>query len=105
MLPNSNLYPHHMIKSELSWIVGKDYVQSDDSQKLGHSIDYYWVPEVWHDRGQTMSAPDVVVQPANAKEHVPYSRHTMGRRFGFAGRRPSHLRRHHSRHEADEQSP
>ena len=68
MLPNSNLYPHHMIKSELSWIVGKDYVQSDDSQKLGHSIDYYWVPEVWHDRGQTMSAPDFVVQPANAKE-------------------------------------
>ena len=35
--PNSYLY--EMIRSELSWVVGDDHVQTGDSDKLGHSID------------------------------------------------------------------
>ena len=48
-------YDYEMIRSELTWAVGEDYVRTDDSDKLGHSIDYYWVPELWHDRGQVLS--------------------------------------------------
>lgn len=68
MLPKNDLYSFEMIRSELTWIVGEDYVHTDDAQKLSHSIDYYWVPECWHDRGQKLPGPDFVVCPANAQE-------------------------------------
>ncbi|MGN0880065.1 MAG: FAD-binding oxidoreductase [Oligosphaeraceae bacterium] len=68
MLPNSDLYPFQMIRSELTWIVGEDNVMTDDAQKLSHSIDYYWVPECWHDRGQKLPGPDFVVCPGTAEE-------------------------------------
>ena len=61
-------YNYEMIRSELTWIVGEDYVQTDDSDKLGHSIDYYWVPELWHDRGKTPTPPDFIVHPGSTKE-------------------------------------
>jgi len=61
-------YMYEMIRSELTWVVGEDYVQTTDADKLGHSIDYYWVPELWHDRGGKLTPPDFVVHPANAKE-------------------------------------
>lgn len=67
MIPPNN-YLHEMLRSELSWILGDDHVQTGDSDKLGHSIDYYWVPEVWHDRGRELPAPDFVVYPASATE-------------------------------------
>lgn len=68
MLLNRKSYLYQMIKSELTWIVGDDYVQSDDAEKLGHSVDYYWVPEVWHDRGQKLTGPDFIVHPKTAEE-------------------------------------
>ena len=61
-------YNYEMIRSELTWVVGEDYVQTDDSDKLGHSIDYYWVPELWHDRGETPTPPDFIVHPGTTKE-------------------------------------
>jgi len=63
-----NNYLFEMIRSELTWIVGEAYVQTHDADKLGHSIDYYWVPELWHDRGEKLTPPDFVVHPATAKE-------------------------------------
>lgn len=68
MLATKHDYTYEMIRSELTWIVGDDHVQTDDSDKLGHSIDYYWVPELWHDRGETLTPPDFVVHPGNARE-------------------------------------
>lgn len=56
-----------MIRSELSWAVGEQNVSTDDSDKLGHSIDYYWVPELWHDRGLKPRCPDVIVTPETAE--------------------------------------
>lgn len=61
-------YLYEMIRSELTWVVGEDHVQTTDSDKLGHSIDYYWVPELWHDRGERLTPPDFVVHPATARE-------------------------------------
>lgn len=64
----SNSYLYGMVRSELSWAVGDEHVQTGDADKLGHSIDYYWVPELWHDRGQTLPAPDFIVYPGSAAE-------------------------------------
>ena len=61
-------YMHEMIRSELTWAVGDENVQSNDADKLGHSIDYYWIPELWHDRGEKPQQPDFVVHPSTAKE-------------------------------------
>ncbi len=61
-------YAYEMIRSELTWVVGEDYVQTCDSDKLGHSIDYYWVPELWHDRGEKPTPPDFVVHPGTSQE-------------------------------------
>lgn len=61
-------YLHEMIRSELTWVVGEEYVQTTESDRLAHSIDYYWVPELWHDRGEKLTPPDFVVHPATARE-------------------------------------
>ncbi len=67
MLSKDN-YMYAMIRSELVWAVGEANVSSDDSERLGHSIDYYWIPEMWHDRGKTPPAPDFIVHPGSAGE-------------------------------------
>jgi alkyldihydroxyacetonephosphate synthase len=59
---------HEMILSELTWAVGDDYVQNNDADSLGHSIDYYWVPECWHDRGGKPTPPDFIVHPSTSKQ-------------------------------------
>lgn len=61
-------YTYEMIRSELTWAVGEEYVHTDDSDKLGHSIDYYWAPELWHDRGKTPTPPEFIVHPGTTKE-------------------------------------
>jgi alkyldihydroxyacetonephosphate synthase len=61
-------YNYLMLKSELAWVVGEENVQTGDSDKLGHSIDYYWVPQLWHDRGETPTPPDFIVHPGTTKE-------------------------------------
>ncbi|AHF92705.1 alkylglycerone-phosphate synthase [Opitutaceae bacterium TAV5] len=63
MIPQKQDYLFEMIRSELTWAVGEQNVSTDDSDKLGHSIDYYWVPELWHDRGRQPRCPDVIVTP------------------------------------------
>ncbi|MDD2455088.1 MAG: FAD-binding oxidoreductase [Kiritimatiellae bacterium] len=66
MTPKNYLY--EMIRSELTWAVGDEHVQTNEADKLGHSIDYYWVPECWHDRGEKPTPPDFVVHPGTARE-------------------------------------
>jgi alkyldihydroxyacetonephosphate synthase len=68
MLATQKNYNYLMLKSELTWVVGEDHVQTDDADKLGHSIDYYWVPELWHDRGETPTPPEFVVHPGTTEE-------------------------------------
>ena len=57
-----------MLHSELADAVGREYVSCDAADQLGHSIDYYWVPEMWHDRGQENPKPDFVVHPGSTEE-------------------------------------
>jgi alkyldihydroxyacetonephosphate synthase len=68
MLISNKSYAYEMVRSELAWIVGEEHIQTGDADKLGHSIDYYWVPEVWHDRGGSPTSPDFIIQPGSTKE-------------------------------------
>ncbi|MGI5923239.1 MAG: FAD-binding oxidoreductase [Lentisphaeria bacterium] len=68
MLTPRDSYSYEMLRSELTWTVGDDNVQTDCSEKLAHSIDYYWVPEVWHDRGLKPQVPTFIVHPGTTEE-------------------------------------
>ena len=65
-------YMFDMILFELQDIVGKDYVSTKSSDKEVYSVDYFWIPEMWHDRqkGRDLTRPsaDFIVHPANAEE-------------------------------------
>ena len=61
-------YMFEMIRTELTDVVGEDYVDVKFADKFGHSIDYYWIPEMWHDRGRECPKPDFVVHPATTVE-------------------------------------
>ena len=66
-VPKGN-YMFEMIRTELADAVGSEYVNTGDSDKFGHSIDYYWIPAMWHDRGKETKKPDFVVHPGSAEE-------------------------------------
>ena len=68
MLVSKDSYMYEMIRTELTDIVGDDNVCTRDADKFGHSIDYYWIPEMWHDRGKETKKPDFVVHPGSAEE-------------------------------------
>ena len=57
-----------MILFELSDIVGKEFISIKESDKIAYSVDYYWIPEMWHDRGMESSSPDFIVYPSSAEE-------------------------------------
>ena len=51
MLVKENSYMYEMIRTELTDILGDNFVGVNDAELFGHSVDYYWIPEMWHDRG------------------------------------------------------
>ena len=61
-------YMFEMVRHELVDAVGAEFVNSGDSDRMGHAIDYYWVPEFWHDRGKKMAKADFIVHPGSAEE-------------------------------------
>ena len=68
MQPAKDNYMYQMIRCELTDVVGAEFVNSDSADGLGHSIDYYWIPEMWHDRGREPQKPDFVVHPGSTEE-------------------------------------
>ena len=66
--PASRSYVASMLYSELADAVGPDNVSSHTADQLGHSIDYYWVPELWHDRGRENPKPEFIVHPGSSEE-------------------------------------
>ncbi len=57
-----------MVHSELEEIVGQDYVSVKEADKLVYSTDWFWLPQMWLDRGQKLQAPDFIVHPGSAQE-------------------------------------
>ncbi len=68
MPTTSESYLQAMLRSELIDVVGPEYVSTNAADRLGHSIDYYWLPEMWHDRGRENPKPDYIVHPGTAEE-------------------------------------
>ena len=58
-------YMYQMIRCELVDAVGAEFVNSGAADGLGHSIDDYWIPEMWHDRGREPQRPDFIVHPGS----------------------------------------
>ena len=65
-------YMFDMILFELQDIVGKDNVSTKHSDREVYSIDYFWVPEMYHDRqkGRNIIRPaaDFIVHPADSDQ-------------------------------------
>lgn len=61
-------YLNEFLYSELADVVGAENVSTSQSDKIAYSCDYYWIPELWIDRGRPSPQPDVVVHPRSAEE-------------------------------------
>ncbi len=59
---------HEMIRSELEEIVGEAYVSTREADRLIYATDWFWLPQMWLDRGETPRAPDYIVHPGSAEE-------------------------------------
>ena len=68
MIEKQQNYLLSMLYSELADAVGREYVSSNAADQLGHSIDYYWIPEMWHSHGRENPKPDFIVHPGSSEE-------------------------------------
>ncbi|MCA9835944.1 MAG: FAD-binding oxidoreductase [Trueperaceae bacterium] len=57
-----------MIYSELEEIVGAAYISNSESEKLVYSTDWFWLPQMWLDRGEQLRPPDYIVRPGTSEE-------------------------------------
>jgi alkyldihydroxyacetonephosphate synthase len=64
------MYPlqHQTIARELSDIVGQDYVLTAEADRMIYGVDYFWLPRMLIDRGQTPPLPDFVVLPETVEQ-------------------------------------
>jgi hypothetical protein len=63
-----HLFLSEMIRSELSEIVGLDFVSDAESDKFIYSTDWAWMPQTGLDRGKQLRPPDYIVYPVSAQE-------------------------------------
>ena len=68
MKVKTDSYMFEMIRTELTDAVGDANVDVKFADKFGHSIDYYWIPEMWHDRGKPCPKADFIVHPGSTEE-------------------------------------
>ncbi len=61
-------YLFAMVLGELVDAVGSENVSIRQSDKIAYSCDYYWIPEMWLDRGGQNPAPDFIVHPTTTAE-------------------------------------
>jgi alkyldihydroxyacetonephosphate synthase len=52
----------------LERVVGADRITMRETDRLVYSVDAYWLPQMWHDRGIRTPSPDVIVYPGSAAE-------------------------------------
>jgi alkyldihydroxyacetonephosphate synthase len=61
-------YFNTMIASELEDVVGPKNLKTRHADKFVHSVDYYWVPRLWVDRGRQPNLPDYVIYPESTEQ-------------------------------------
>ncbi|MDD3927600.1 MAG: FAD-binding oxidoreductase [bacterium] len=64
----SNSYLKEMLYSELADVVGREDITGNEADKAAYSCDYYWIPEMWLDRGCPNPTADFIVHPETAEE-------------------------------------
>jgi alkyldihydroxyacetonephosphate synthase len=52
----------------LEAVVGVDRVSTRETDRLVYSVDAYWLPQMWLDRGHRTPVPDVIVHPGSTTE-------------------------------------
>jgi alkyldihydroxyacetonephosphate synthase len=52
----------------LAQVVGDDHVSTRETDRLTYSVDAYWMPQMWLDRGARTPSPDVIVHPGSTAE-------------------------------------
>ena len=57
-----------MILSELEDAVGQKHVSTRSSDKIAHSVDYFWIPRMCADKGYPLPAADFIVRPGAPEE-------------------------------------
>jgi alkyldihydroxyacetonephosphate synthase len=57
-----------MIRSELEEVVGEHFISTRESDRLVYATDWFWVPQMWLDRGEQPTMPDFIVHPGSAAE-------------------------------------
>jgi alkyldihydroxyacetonephosphate synthase len=57
-----------MIRSELEEVVGSEHITTEESDRLIYSCDWFWLPQMWLDRGERLAMPDYVVHPGSVEE-------------------------------------
>jgi alkyldihydroxyacetonephosphate synthase len=61
-------FHYEMIRSELEQIVGPHFISVAESDKLVYSTDWSWMPQMWLDRGQSLTTPDYILHPESAEQ-------------------------------------
>ncbi len=59
---------HEMIRSELEEVVGEAHISTKESDRLVYATDWFWLPQMWLDRGQQPTRPDYIVHPGSVEE-------------------------------------
>ncbi len=59
---------YEMIRSELEEVVGEKYISTKESDRLVYATDWFWVPQMWLDRGEEPAKPEYIVHPGSAEE-------------------------------------
>ncbi len=61
-------YMREMVFSELAEVVGVDNVSTREADRIAYSCDYYWVSELWADRGCDSPTADFIVHPSTTEQ-------------------------------------
>ncbi len=59
---------YEMIRSELEEVVGEKYISTKESDRLVYATDWFWVPQMWLDRGEEPAKPEYIVHPGTVQE-------------------------------------
>ncbi|GAB1420580.1 FAD-binding oxidoreductase [Anaerolineales bacterium] len=65
---NSAGIKYEMIRTELEEVVGEANISSKESDRLVYSTDWFWLPQMWLDRGERLQPPDYIVYPTSAEQ-------------------------------------
>lgn len=66
--PKGENYNHSIVYKKLEDIVGSEDITDKEIDRIVYSVDYFWIPEMWIDRGYSPPMPDYIVHPESSRE-------------------------------------